>query len=87
LIAAYAPSLIGFVPQVAGTPVLPVIGFAAADLILVALSVWDWKVNRRRDVFPVALGILVAYHVGTLTLHRVPLWNAFCAWFLALPLS
>jgi hypothetical protein len=38
-------------------------------------------------VFPVALGILVAYHVGTLTLHRVPLWNAFCAWFLALPLS
>jgi hypothetical protein len=87
LIATYAPSLIGFVPQVAGTPVLLVIGFAAADLILVALSVWDWKVNRRRDVFPGALGILVAYHVGTLTLHRVPLWNAFCAWFLALPLS
>jgi uncharacterized membrane protein YozB (DUF420 family) len=81
LIAAHAPSLIGFVPQ------LPVIGFAAADLILLALSVWDWRVNRRRDVFPVALGVLLAYHVGTLTLHRVPLWNAFCAWFLGLPLS
>jgi hypothetical protein len=38
-------------------------------------------------VFPVALGVLLLYHAGTLTLHRVPLWNALCAWFLALPLS
>jgi hypothetical protein len=44
-------------------------------------------VNRRRDVFPVALAVLLVYHVGTLTLHRVPLWNAICVWFLGLPLS
>jgi hypothetical protein len=87
LIAAHSPSLIGLVPRIGGAPQLPFIGFAAADLILVALSVWDWRVNRRRDVFPIALGVLLAYHVGTLTLHRVPLWNTFCVWFLGLPLS
>lgn len=50
-------------------------------------AVWDWRTHRRRDVFPVALGVLLLYHVGTLALYRVPLWGAFCAWFLGLPLS
>jgi hypothetical protein len=87
LIAAHMQSLIGMLPRIEGNPVLPVVGFAAADLILLALSWWDWRVNRRRDVFPVALAVLLAYHVGTLTLHRVPAWNAFGKWFLGLPLS
>ena len=50
------------------------------------LAWWDWRTHGRRDVFLVALGVLVLYHVSTLTLHRVPLWGAFCAWFLGLPL-
>jgi hypothetical protein len=87
LIAAHMQSVIGMLPRIEGNPVLPVVGFAAADLILLALAWWDWRVNRRRDVFPVALGVLLAYHVGTLTLHRVPAWNAFGKWFLGLPLS
>lgn len=87
LIAVNAPWVIGWLPRIEGNPVLPVVGFAAADLIVLALSWWDWRTNRRLDVFPVALGVLLVYHVGTLTLHRVPLWNAFCAWFLELPLS
>jgi uncharacterized membrane protein YozB (DUF420 family) len=87
LIAANAPSLIGFMPRIEGNPILPVVGFAAADLLLIALSWWDWRANRRLDVFPVALGVLLVYHIGTLTLHRVPAWNAFCGWFLGLPLS
>ena len=29
---------------------------------------------------------MLAYHVGALTLHGVPVWNAFCVWFLGLPL-
>ncbi len=87
LIATHLRPLIGVLPRIEGNPVLPVVGFAAADLILLALAWWDWRANRRLDVFPVALGVLLLYHVGTLTLHRVPLWNAFCAWFLGLPLS
>ena len=87
LIAVNVPQLINVLPRIEGNPVLPVVGFAAADLLLLALSWWDWRTSRRLDVFPVALGALLVYHVGTLTLHRVPLWNAFCVWFLGLPLS
>ena len=87
LIGAYLRPLVGIVPRIDGSPILPTVGFLLADLVLVALSWWDWRANRRRDVFPVALGVLLVYHAGTLTLHRVPLWNAFCVWFLGLPLS
>lgn len=87
LIGAHLPRLVGVVPRIEGTPILPTIGFAATDLLLIALAWWDWRTNRRLDVFPVALGVLLLYHAGTLTLHRVPLWHAFCAWFLGLPLS
>jgi len=87
LIAANWPSLIPALPRIDGSPVLPVVGFAAADVILLVLSLWDWRANRRLNVFPVALGILLVYHVGTLTLHLQPAWNAFAVWFLSLPLS
>jgi hypothetical protein len=86
LIVAHLAPLAGYMPQIDGTPILPTAGFAAADLILVVLAWWDWRMHRRRDVFLVALGVLLLYHVGTLVLHRVPVWGAFCAWFLGLPL-
>jgi hypothetical protein len=86
LIATHAPSLAALLPRMDGQPVLPIAGFVLADLILVALAVGDWRTSRRKE-FLVALGVLGAYHVATLTLHRVPLWNWFCAWFLSLPLS
>jgi hypothetical protein len=57
LIAVNAPSLMSVLPRIEGNPMLPVVEFAAADLI-----------------------------VATLTLHRMPAWNAFGAWFVGLPL-
>jgi hypothetical protein len=87
LIGAHAPSLAALVPRIDGSPIVPVAGFLFADLILVALALWDWRANKRADVFPVALGALLIYHASALTLHRVPAWRAFCAWFLGLPLS
>lgn len=87
LIGAYLAPLARHLPQIDGTPILPAAGFAAADLILVGLVWWDWRTHGRRDVFLIALGVLLLYHVGTLALHRVPLWGTFCAWFLGLPLS
>ncbi len=87
LIGAHAPSLVALVPRIDGSPVVPVAGFMLADLILVALALWDWRANKRTDVFPIALGALLVYHVSVLTLQRVPAWHAFCAWFLSLPLS
>ena len=78
--------MIGLVPQIDGSPILPAAGFVLADIILVLLAAWDFKANRRVGVFPVALGALLVYHVGALTLHRAAFWNAFCVWFLGLPL-
>jgi hypothetical protein len=77
----------GMVPRIEGNPILPVAGFVLADLLLLALALWDWRANRRFIVFPVALGVLLVYHTSVLTLYRVPLWNSLCVWFLSLPLS
>jgi hypothetical protein len=87
LIGRHWQSLIGVLPRIEGSPILPAAGFVLADLVVAALAVWDWRVNGRRDVFPLALAGLLIYHVGTLTLHRVPWWNAFCVWFVGLPLT
>jgi hypothetical protein len=87
LIGAHLPALVPLVPRIQGSPILPVVGFAAADLILLALALWDWRVHKRTDVFPLALGAMLLYHVSVLTLHDVAAWHAFCAWFLGLPLS
>jgi hypothetical protein len=86
LIGMHLPEVIGFLPRIDGSPVLPVAGFLLADLILVVLAVLDWRSSRRKEFF-YALGVLVAYHVTTLTLHRVPAWNAFGVWFVGAPLS
>jgi hypothetical protein len=87
LIAAHFRPLIGLVPQIDGSPVLPVAGFALADLILLGLSVWDLRSQRRVWVFPTALGVLLLYHTSVLTLYRFEFWQSFCRWFLSLPLS
>jgi hypothetical protein len=91
LIAARAPQLLAYVPHVGGSPLVQVAGFLLADLILIALSLWDWRAaphtKRRTHVFPVALAVLLVYHASVLTLPFAPPWGAFCAWFLGLPLS
>lgn len=45
---------------------------------------------RSRDrtyAFPVALIVLLTYHVSVLTFYELPAWRAFCRWLLQLPLS
>ncbi len=87
LIGRYLPSLVPFVPRIDGAPILPVAGFLLADAMLIALSIWDWRANRRTDVFPIALLVVVLYHVSVMTLYRWPPWVAFGNWFVGLPLS
>jgi hypothetical protein len=69
--------------RVNGTPILPVAGFVLADVMLVALSIWDRQSNRRL-IFPVALAVLLVYHWSVLTFHEQPLWHAVGKWFVGL---
>ena len=86
LIGRYVPAIVPMVPRIGGSPVLPTAGFLLADVMLIALSVWDWRTNKRR-VFPIALGVLVLYHASVLTFYQFDFWRSFAAWFLTLPLS
>ena len=87
LIAAHFRPLVGLVPQIDGSPVLPVVGFALADTILLGLTIWDLRSRQRVRAFPIALGVLLLYHASVLTLYRFDFWQSFCRWFLSLPLS
>lgn len=87
LIGHYLPSLHPLFPTIGGEPLLPLAGFALADAMLIGLSVWDWQANRRADVFPVALAMLLLYHASVLTFHRFAFRAAFGRWFAGLPLS
>jgi hypothetical protein len=86
LIASHFRSLATLVPAIDGSPVLPVAGFVLTDLLLVGLTVWDWRQQRRRDVFAIALAAVFLYHVSVLTFYRVPIWRSFGEWFVRVPL-
>lgn len=81
LIAFYQPALIARFPTIGGGPVLQLFGFALGDAIVAALAVWDWRVNRRADAFPLALVLLVAAQTLILTSHGFAWWAAFGEWF------
>jgi len=86
LIGRYVPAIVPLVPRIGGSPVVPTAGFLLADVMLIALSVWDWRTNQRR-VFPIALAVLVLYHASVLTFYQFGFWRTFGEWFLSLPLS
>lgn len=87
LIFNHFPSLLNHVPILDGSPLVQVFGFLLADALLLALVIWYWRANRRKDVFPMALGLMMLYHVSVLTLYRVPFWKSFGEWFVKMPLS
>lgn len=87
LIYRFFRLLIPYAPKIAGSPVVPFFGFVIADLILVGLSIWDWKSNKRWIVFPIALVILLLYHFSVMNFYQFTFWKNFCYWFVALPMD
>lgn len=81
------PSLATLVPTLDRVPLVQILGFAVADVILVALVVWDWRGKRRINAFAIALAIVATYQASVLTLYRFDFWRTFGDWFRALPLS
>jgi len=81
IIYIYFPSWVKYLPTIEQNPVAPVAGFLLADIILIGLSIWDWRAHRRWNVFPIALVILVLYHYSVLNFYKFEWWQSFSSWF------
>jgi len=67
--------------------IIQYITYTFADLIILILIIWDWKSHQRRDVFLPMLFVALATQIPVFFVLKWPLWHAFAAWYIALPLS
>lgn len=81
------PEQAEFLPQIGGFPLYPLISTAVINVILIALTLWDWKSRRRLNVFPVVLGAFILFQSIMFMGHRWDAWRGIVGWFLDLPLS
>jgi len=84
IIYNYIRPLVEYAPTIEGNPIVPFFGFLLADLILIGLVIWDWKSNKRKDVFLIVLGILLLYHISVFTFYQFGFWEGFGSWFLGI---
>lgn len=87
LVYYHAESILRFMPTMDGIAIVWIVGFALADLLLIALVIWDWRVHRKLNVFPVALGLVLLYQISVLAFHQFAFWRSFGDWLMGLPLS
>ncbi len=83
IIMFYFPGLLPYFPSVDG-PVIQVVGLTLADILIVALCIWDWRSHRRLNVFPVALMVHLLYHYSVLNFYKFTFWQSFSIWFFEL---
>lgn len=82
IIAIYFPESLPYFPTLLGVPNVPLFGFLLADVMLIGLSIWDWKTTRRLSVFPVALVILLIYHYSFNYFYQYRFWQVFSDWIM-----
>ena len=61
--------------------------FALINIVMIILVFWDWRSERRKDVFLPAFALLALMEVGMLYLHPTRAWRAFAEFYASLPLS
>jgi hypothetical protein len=61
--------------------------YSFVNLILLTLIIWDWKSQKRTDVFLPMLPVVLATQLPSFFVVESSMWQAFAAWFAALPLS
>lgn len=84
LISRYCREWIPFAPTIGGNPILPFFGFLLADSLILLLLLWDWKSNKRLDVFPKVLLILLGYHISVFSFYKFEWWYSFSSWVVSL---
>jgi hypothetical protein len=81
IVHIYFPPLLPFLPSIEGNPIAPVVGFFIGDLLMLGLSIWDWRSHRRWNIFPFALAVLLIYHYSVLNFYKFEFWQAFSRYF------
>lgn len=76
-----------FIPVEFTTGIIQYITFGFIDLLLVLLVIWDWRSQRRRDVFLPVLILFAATQLPVFFVLQSPAWAAFANWYMQLPLS
>ncbi len=87
IIYKYLDFLVSLAPVKHGIVMVPALGFALANLLLIILIIWDWRANRQFKVFPVAFGITLLYHISVLYLYQFEWWQKTGSWIMKFPLS
>jgi hypothetical protein len=80
IVNTYFPTLTNYLPQVHKNEML--VAFLIADLLLIGLSIWDWRSRPRLKVFPIVLLAMLGYQAFTINAYRVAPWKELCQWFL-----
>ena len=75
-----------FLPPIEGVPTYELVSYAITNLVLVGLSILDWRSGRRLNAFPVVLGGFLALQALPVLVYRMTFWERFSEWFLMVPL-
>lgn len=62
------------------------ITYGIIDLILLGLMAANWQREKRLGVFPLMLGVFVAFQVPTFFITGTDAWRGFAEWFMTVPL-
>ena len=87
IIFKYIPALVSYAPAADGIRMVPALGFALGQIVLIALIIWDWKKNRQFNAFFIAWIPLTIYHISVLYFYEYSFWQTFTEWLMSLPLS
>lgn len=81
IIHIYFPSTLQFFPKLLGYPNVPLFGFILADIIVLMLSIWDWRAHKRL-IFPFVLIVLLTYHYSFNYFYQYEFWQNISDWLM-----
>lgn len=88
ILAFFVIPIFDFRPWVfEGQVALELLTIPIIDIILIVLVIWDWRSNRRLDVFPLVLLGFLVHQAFAYSVPSTGTWRAFGEWFATLPIS
>lgn len=81
IINNYFQSKLYLFPAIGNERVVQPFGLLLGDILLLVLSVWDWRSHKRFDVFPLALLMHLGYHYAVMNFYTFSFWKEFSNWF------